>query len=216
TNWLKGKSIGVTFGTTGHYFIARYLGKLGLAPKDVNLVNLAPGDREQAFLRGDVAAVVTWPPPSNILGQRKMRLVTTGRRQGIAIPSAVVAQADYLAANRETALRFLKLHFQLINMIRNDPDKFVATQVKWFANKGIKQDPTFLKTFHTQRIKYYNLHEQIKSFSPVVNGLSPIGAAFHDMAAFFLQWEDQSAKIPDFGKIVDAQVTLLREVHSPG
>lgn len=214
--WLRGKSIAVTLESTGHYFIAKYLEKIGLQLSDVKLVNLTPGDREQVFLRGDVAAVVTWPPPSNLLTQRKMELVTTGKKEGIVIPSGVVARRDYLEKNRETALRFLKLHFQLIDMIRDDTDKFVSTQVKWFSEKGIQQDPAFLKTFHSERVGYYNLDEQIESYTPTGGGLSPMGTAFNDMAEFFLKAKNASAAIPDFGKIVDAQVKLLQEVKNQG
>jgi sulfonate transport system substrate-binding protein len=57
---LKGKRIATGRGSIGHYLLLRVLGRAGLAPKDVTLVFLNPGDARAAFTSGAVDAWVTW------------------------------------------------------------------------------------------------------------------------------------------------------------
>jgi sulfonate transport system substrate-binding protein len=57
---LKGKRIATGRGSIGHYLLLRVLDRAGLAPKDVTLVFLNPGDARAAFTSGAVDAWVTW------------------------------------------------------------------------------------------------------------------------------------------------------------
>ncbi|MFT4268557.1 MAG: NrtA/SsuA/CpmA family ABC transporter substrate-binding protein [Xenophilus sp.] len=53
---LKGKRVATTLGTSGHYFLARYLSLFGLTPKDVTLVNLRGPDAVTAIGQGGIDA----------------------------------------------------------------------------------------------------------------------------------------------------------------
>lgn len=53
---LKGKRVATPLGTSGHYFLARYLSLWGLTPKDVTLVNLRGPDAVTAIGQGNVDA----------------------------------------------------------------------------------------------------------------------------------------------------------------
>jgi NitT/TauT family transport system substrate-binding protein len=53
---LKGKRVATTIGTSGHYFLSRFLSLHGLALKDVTLVNLRGPDAVTAAVKGDIDA----------------------------------------------------------------------------------------------------------------------------------------------------------------
>jgi len=59
---LKGKTVGVTRGTTGEFFLGVFLTFQGLTLEDVQLVNLRPKELQAALAQGRVAAVSTWEP----------------------------------------------------------------------------------------------------------------------------------------------------------
>lgn len=61
---LAGKKIGVTFGTSGEYFLWAFLVNHRLAPQGVTLVDLPPGRIAAALADGSVDAVATWAPLS--------------------------------------------------------------------------------------------------------------------------------------------------------
>ncbi|MBF5005123.1 ABC transporter substrate-binding protein [Diaphorobacter caeni] len=53
---LKGKRIATTLGSSGHYFLSRYLSLYGLALKDVTVVNLRGPDAVTAITQGGIDA----------------------------------------------------------------------------------------------------------------------------------------------------------------
>jgi ABC-type nitrate/sulfonate/bicarbonate transport system substrate-binding protein len=53
---LKGKRVATTIGTSGHYFLSRFLSLHGLTLKDVTLVNLRGPDAVTAVTKGDIDA----------------------------------------------------------------------------------------------------------------------------------------------------------------
>lgn len=53
---LKGKRVATTLGSSGHYFLSRYLSLYGLGLKDVTLVNLRGPDAVTAVVKGDIDA----------------------------------------------------------------------------------------------------------------------------------------------------------------
>lgn len=59
---LKGKRLGVEFGTIAHFTIGKALEKTGLVHEDVVWINLAQAQLQQAFLRGEIDAVGTYEP----------------------------------------------------------------------------------------------------------------------------------------------------------
>lgn len=61
---LRGKRIGVELGSLGVYILARCLEKHQLAPSDITLVSADQMSMEKEFLKGDLDAIVTYPPTS--------------------------------------------------------------------------------------------------------------------------------------------------------
>lgn len=59
---LKGESINLVELSVSHYLLARALDSVGLAEKDVKVVNTSDADMVAAFKSADVKTVVTWNP----------------------------------------------------------------------------------------------------------------------------------------------------------
>lgn len=59
---LKGKRIGVTMSTSGHFALDAFLNRQRLAPSEVEIRNYPPEELSHALARGDVDAAVSWEP----------------------------------------------------------------------------------------------------------------------------------------------------------
>lgn len=68
---LAGRKVGVTFGTSGEYFLWAFLIRYRIGPESVELVNLPPGRMAQAIAATEVDAVATWEP---VVGQARAAL----------------------------------------------------------------------------------------------------------------------------------------------
>ena len=67
---LKGKKIGVARGTSGDFFLGRFLELQGMSIRDVTLVDLPPAQVTDPLLNGTVDAVSTWDPYAYATEQR--------------------------------------------------------------------------------------------------------------------------------------------------
>ena len=59
---LRGRRVAVQEGSTSQFFLNALLRDAGLLEKDVQVVNMKPGDAGAAFVAGRVDAAVTWEP----------------------------------------------------------------------------------------------------------------------------------------------------------
>ena len=59
---LKGKKVGVTFGTTGDLYLRRLLRNNGMKAGDIKRINTRPGSIVSVLDTGGVDAIVTWEP----------------------------------------------------------------------------------------------------------------------------------------------------------
>ena len=101
---LRGKSIGVPFGTTPFLHLLTWLEREGLDPKrDVKLVNIQPEDLAAALQNGDVDAVeYNEPLPTRLEETLGARAVGSDQ-----LAYASVIRRDYLEQQRGDAARFL-------------------------------------------------------------------------------------------------------------
>ncbi|MCX6986237.1 MAG: NrtA/SsuA/CpmA family ABC transporter substrate-binding protein [Lentisphaerae bacterium] len=59
---LKGKRIGATFGTTGHFFLESFLSAQGIDKNKVRIIDMGPGEMMDALTKGKIDAVAIWNP----------------------------------------------------------------------------------------------------------------------------------------------------------
>jgi NitT/TauT family transport system substrate-binding protein len=67
---LKGKKIGVARGTSGDFFLGRFLEIQGMSIREVTVVDLPPAQVTDPLLNGTVDAVSTWDPYAYATEQR--------------------------------------------------------------------------------------------------------------------------------------------------
>jgi sulfonate transport system substrate-binding protein len=76
---LKGKSVGVPFGSAAHGFLLNLVKSVHLTPSVVKFVNLVPAALQPAFKSGKVDAIVIWNPLAAVDVEQGARVVAVGR-----------------------------------------------------------------------------------------------------------------------------------------
>lgn len=90
---IKGQTVNLVEFSVSHYLLARALESVGLAEKDVKVVNTSDADMASAYATPDVTAVVTWKPiVSTILESPDAKLVYDSSK----IPGEII---DLMVAN---------------------------------------------------------------------------------------------------------------------
>ena len=124
---LEGKSIGVTVGTTGEYFLNCFLVSLGLGEKDVRIVDLKPEAMIGALAGGRVAAVATWNPT---LSQVNAALAGDGLLlYGDDIYTenfCVAGDGEFIRKNPEVMKAFMRALIRAESYIRAYPEKAIS------------------------------------------------------------------------------------------
>ena len=75
---LRGKSVGVPFGSSAHGFLLNAVKSAGLSPTTVKFVNLAPTALAAAFTGGKVDAESIWNPQAAVDVSRGARILLAG------------------------------------------------------------------------------------------------------------------------------------------
>ncbi len=75
---LKGKKVGVTVASSGHYGLLCALEDAGMTAKDIELVDLDPDAINSAWARGDIDAAYTWNPTLINLKNQDGTVLLTG------------------------------------------------------------------------------------------------------------------------------------------
>lgn len=75
---LKGKSVGVPFGSSAHGFLLNAVQSVGLSPSSVKFVNLVPAALQAAFNGGKVDAIAIWNPQAAVDIEAGARIIQKG------------------------------------------------------------------------------------------------------------------------------------------
>lgn len=127
---LKGKTIGVTIGSTSHYHALRALHKAGLAAGDTTLVNLSPANMPPAYAAGQIDAAVAWEPNVGAMERQGARAITTTRSLGMITGGVWVARKAFVETRPGTLARFLKAWNDALEDLRSNPDAVRAPEAK--------------------------------------------------------------------------------------
>lgn len=116
---LRGRTVGVTRGSSAHNFLVQLLGKAGLKPTDVQVSFLQPPDAAAAFRQGSLDAWAIWDPYFAVAqADPGTRLLSTG--EGVA------ATNNFFLAGRSYAERNPALMRLLVGQI-NDTAQWAGT-----------------------------------------------------------------------------------------
>lgn len=138
---LKGKTVGITSGTSSHFFLGLFLIKYRMRMSDVKMVDMEPSRLSGALIQGTVDAIVTWEPFIYLsmkgLGDKALLFPSQGLYR---VDGYLVARKDFLKDHPETAKRFLRAiekseAFILKN--KNEAIEIVSKRLKTEA-EGVK------------------------------------------------------------------------------
>lgn len=93
---IKGQSVNLVELSVSHYLLARALDSVGLAERDVTVVNTSDADMIAAYSTSDVTSVVTWNP---LLSEIEAQKDATKVFDSAGIPGEII---DAMMVNTET------------------------------------------------------------------------------------------------------------------
>ncbi len=131
---LIGKSIGVTIGSNGEYFLDTVMLLNGISMNQIKPVHLKPGQMYDALIRGEVDAIATWNPQ---MFRAKEKLGDQGSvfyANGLYSPYFLIAgRQDFIKANpdiTERVVQSLIKASQFINDNRKESRRIVSKYLK--------------------------------------------------------------------------------------
>jgi len=131
---LKGKRIGVTVATAGHFFLNVFLTRQKLYTRDVTLRNLKTEELSDALANDEIDAASTWEP---MLGTLQARLGSNGvtlLAKNVYTPTLnLVGTQTYVAGHAQTLQKVLRALIQGEDFCRDNPSEareLVATYLK--------------------------------------------------------------------------------------
>ena len=105
---LKGKTVGVTFGTSGNYSLLAALKQANLGASDVTLVNLKPSEMVAAFSAGKIDAAWTWEPAAGKLNDLGAKNLATSKSVGTLAVALWAVRKAFAEANPDTMTKFVE------------------------------------------------------------------------------------------------------------
>ena len=144
---LKGKRIGVTIGTSGHFVLDAFLSRQHLTPNDVTMQNLKPEQFAGALARGEVDAVATWEPfLGNLMTQLGSNGIAFYAEDIYEIPYNLAGTRAYVARNPELIKKVLLALARGVQDCNNEPEAaraIMASVLKVDTSKWKAQWPTY-------------------------------------------------------------------------
>jgi NitT/TauT family transport system substrate-binding protein len=143
---LKGKRIGATLGTSGHFFLDAFLTRERLSASEVKIRDLKPEQFSEALANGDIDAASTWQP---VLGALQTQLGGNGAiflSTGIYdVAINLAGTRDYVTGHPETIKKVLRALVRGVQLCKDAPDaarEIVAKAMKTEATKVKKLWPS--------------------------------------------------------------------------
>ncbi len=144
---LKNKSIGVTMGSNGEYFLDIVLNLNNLSREDIRTVNLEPGQMVEKLMAKGVDAIATWNP------QKVEAIKALGKdgvifdAEGLYSPLFIIATTQAFArSNPEIIKKVLRALLSASRFIEENPDEshmIVAGDIKTVPDLLKKMTATY-------------------------------------------------------------------------
>jgi len=138
---LKGKRIGVTLGTSGHFTLDAFLNRHRLSPGDVTTRNYKPEELSSALAKGEVDAIASWEPfldaSMTALGGNGVAFYGENVYESVF---NVAGTRDYIASHPEAIKRVLRALAQGAHFCSGKPD-----QARELVAAVLKTETTKLK-----------------------------------------------------------------------
>jgi ABC-type nitrate/sulfonate/bicarbonate transport system substrate-binding protein len=124
---LQGKKIGVVRGTVMEYYLGQFLELNGMNISDVNLVNITLANSANVLIKGDVDAIISFPPHVETAEQQLGGNVVVWPGQSIQfLYGLVTCTNDWITQHPEIVNRFLKAISQTDDYMNQHPTESQA------------------------------------------------------------------------------------------
>jgi len=118
---LRGKKVGIAIGTSLEVSSRMMLKRNGMSFDDIEVVNVEPPEMLAAFLRDDIDAFIVWEP-----WLTKGKLGSDGHfipgMEFFVVNVHLTMDRDWVEANRDVAVRFLRAFKEAGELAQNDID----------------------------------------------------------------------------------------------
>lgn len=130
---LKGKTIGVPFGTTSHYAVLQALKLAGLSAKDVTLMDLSGQNIVAAWKRKEIDAAYTWSPGLDECVKTGTIITNDGQlsQQGIKIPEIAVASDNVITNYPAVTHDYEQAMLAVSRLVHEHPQQAIADVASW-------------------------------------------------------------------------------------
>lgn len=125
---LRGKRVATAFASTAHYSLLAALQQAGVAPADVDIIDLQPQASLAAWQRGDVDAVYTWLPTLDELRKDGTTLITSRELAAAGKPTLDlgVVSTRFAADHPDVVDTWRKVQARALALIHDDPQAAAA------------------------------------------------------------------------------------------
>lgn len=124
---LLGKRVGVTFGTSGDYFLWAFLTHYRLAPERVEMVDVPPVQIAERLASGAVDAVATWEPlrtrAREALGAKAVSFTESN---AYTVTHVVVGRNDFLQQRSGAIEKLVRALIKAEHFVRVQPKQALA------------------------------------------------------------------------------------------
>ncbi|WP_285768379.1 aliphatic sulfonate ABC transporter substrate-binding protein [Peribacillus sp. SI8-4] len=167
---LKGKTVGVASGTTGHVYLIKALKAYGLTTDDVKLINLQPDDAQSAFETKQLDAWATWNPYylNNIEKGKAVALNVKGK---ILAPGAIIARTGFAKEHPEIVEAYLRVYKKAADWQIDHPDE--ASEI--YAKATKMPAATVKKIITAEEPNIFFTEDAIKAQQESIDTLASVG-----------------------------------------
>ncbi|HEY9647591.1 MAG TPA: aliphatic sulfonate ABC transporter substrate-binding protein [Chroococcidiopsis sp.] len=123
---LKGRKIGVPFGSTTHFSLLSALEKAGIATTDLQVLDLQPPDILAAWQRGDIDGAFVWQPTLKKLVDDGGTILVTAKtlsEQGIITADVGVAHKDFISQYPDALKQYVGVLDEAVKFYREQPEE---------------------------------------------------------------------------------------------
>ncbi len=154
TSWddLIGKKVATRFGTGAEgvlrkFFNRTYSEKLGRNYRweDFEWVNLKVEDMIAALESGQIEAFTAWEPTPAIAEAQGVGKVIRTYGDIALVPVCLHTTKDFAYKHKDLIVRFLAVHLEKAEMIKNNPDECAQIAAQAASNMGIEVSPEAFK-----------------------------------------------------------------------
>jgi len=121
---LKGKKIAVSEKSYFGYDLKVAIGRVGLKPDDLQIVNIQPEKAPEALINGEVDGMLTFEPyaTQGLEAIKGRNLFDTSQAPGLS-PTLIVFQREFLEKRKSDVTAFVKVWQRATNFIKTNPDE---------------------------------------------------------------------------------------------